>query len=80
MMQVCSSVVNLRMLKIFVCFSLFFFQTIITMINQAIGASGVVSQQCKAVVSQYGEAIMDLLLSQVKTSFTFISVFSINHG
>jgi hypothetical protein len=23
---------------------------------------------------------MDLLLSQVKTSFTFISVFSINHG
>jgi phytepsin len=50
------------------------------MINQAIGASGVVSQQCKAVVSQYGEAIMDLLLSQVKTSFTFISVFSINHG
>ncbi|CAK7351433.1 unnamed protein product [Dovyalis caffra] len=40
--------------------------TIITMINHAIGASGVVSQQCKAVVSQYGEAIMDLLLSEAQ--------------
>ncbi|KAL3576024.1 hypothetical protein D5086_021307 [Populus alba] len=39
---------------------------IITMINHAIGASGVVSQQCKAVVSQYGEVIMDLLLSEVQ--------------
>uniref|UniRef100_A0A6N2KIQ6 Peptidase A1 domain-containing protein n=1 Tax=Salix viminalis TaxID=40686 RepID=A0A6N2KIQ6_SALVM len=29
--------------------------TIITMINHAMGASGVVSQQCKAVVSQYGQ-------------------------
>ncbi|KAJ4826247.1 hypothetical protein Tsubulata_044547 [Turnera subulata] len=38
--------------------------TVITMINHAIGASGVVSQQCKAVVAQYGQAILDLLLSQ----------------
>ena len=79
MMQIRSSVVNLCMLK-YLFVSLSFFQTIITMINQAIGASGVVSQQCKAVVSQYGETIMDLLLSEVKTSLTFISVFSINHG
>ncbi|XP_016500121.2 aspartic proteinase-like [Nicotiana tabacum] len=38
--------------------------TIITMINQAIGASGVASQQCKSVVEQYGQTIMDLLLAE----------------
>ncbi|KAL9452128.1 hypothetical protein AB3S75_008010 [Citrus x aurantiifolia] len=38
--------------------------TVITMINHAIGASGVVSQQCKAVVEQYGQTILDLLLSE----------------
>ncbi|KAF8031573.1 hypothetical protein BT93_D0709 [Corymbia citriodora subsp. variegata] len=36
--------------------------TVITMINQAIGASGVASQECKAVVAQYGQTIIDLLL------------------
>lgn len=46
-------------------------QTVITMINHAIGASGVVSQQCKAVVEQYGQTILDLLLSEVDT-FDFI--------
>ncbi|KAJ7967721.1 aspartic proteinase-like [Quillaja saponaria] len=40
--------------------------TVITMINHAIGASGVVSQECKAVVSQYGQAIMDLLLVEAQ--------------
>ena len=35
------------------------------MINKAIGASGVVSQQCKTVVDQYGQTILDLLLSEV---------------
>lgn len=40
--------------------------SIVTMINHAIGASGVVSQQCKAVVQQYGETIIDLLLSQAQ--------------
>lgn len=35
------------------------------MINQAIGASGVASQQCKSVVEQYGQTIMDLLLAEV---------------
>ncbi|KAH0718147.1 hypothetical protein KY285_014178 [Solanum tuberosum] len=38
--------------------------TVITMINHAIGASGVVSQQCKTVVQQYGQTIMDLLLTE----------------
>lgn len=40
--------------------------TIITMINHAIGASGVVSQECKAVVQQYGQTIMDLLLAEAQ--------------
>ncbi|PIA28811.1 hypothetical protein AQUCO_06600021v1 [Aquilegia coerulea] len=38
--------------------------TIITEINHAIGAAGVVSQECKMVVSQYGEMILELLLTQ----------------
>ncbi|KAK3433456.1 hypothetical protein EUGRSUZ_D01351 [Eucalyptus grandis] len=38
--------------------------TVITMINNAIGASGVASQECKAVVAQYGQTIMDLLLAE----------------
>lgn len=41
------------------------FQTVITMINHAIGASGVVSMECKAVVEQYGPTIMDMLSSGV---------------
>ncbi|CAL0301145.1 unnamed protein product [Lupinus luteus] len=36
---------------------------VITMINQAIGASGVASQECKAVVNQYGQTILDLLFT-----------------
>ncbi|WZZ80123.1 hypothetical protein YC2023_100695 [Brassica napus] len=40
--------------------------TIITMINHAIGASGVASQQCKTVVDQYGQTILDLLLSETQ--------------
>ncbi|XP_074339965.1 aspartic proteinase A1-like isoform X2 [Apium graveolens] len=37
---------------------------VITMINHAIGAVGVVSQECKTVVDQYGQKIMDLLLTE----------------
>ncbi|KAE8680230.1 Aspartic proteinase A1 [Hibiscus syriacus] len=37
---------------------------IITQINHAIGASGVVSQECKAVVSEYGDKIIDMLLAK----------------
>ncbi|KAE8689695.1 Aspartic proteinase A2 [Hibiscus syriacus] len=37
--------------------------TVITMINQAIGAAGVANQECKAVVQQYGQTIIDLLVS-----------------
>ncbi|XP_057986458.1 aspartic proteinase isoform X2 [Hevea brasiliensis] len=40
--------------------------TVVTMINQAIGATGVVSQECKAVVARYGQTIMDLLLAEAQ--------------
>ena len=35
------------------------------MINKAIGANGVVSQECKAVVQQYGQNILEMLLAEV---------------
>lgn len=45
--------------------SFFFFgKAVITMINQAIGANGVASQECKAVVEQYGQTIIDLLVAE----------------
>ncbi|KAL3627450.1 hypothetical protein CASFOL_028813 [Castilleja foliolosa] len=40
--------------------------TVVAMINHAIGAKGVVSQECKAVVEQYGQTIMDLLLAEAQ--------------
>ncbi|EOA34173.1 hypothetical protein CARUB_v10021675mg [Capsella rubella] len=39
---------------------------VIAMINKAIGASGVVSQQCKTVVDQYGQTILELLLAKTQ--------------
>ncbi|GBG66410.1 hypothetical protein CBR_g60063 [Chara braunii] len=38
---------------------------VIAEINQAIGATGVISQQCKQMVTQYGPMIVDLLQAQV---------------
>ncbi|KAM7273408.1 hypothetical protein ACFE04_028072 [Oxalis oulophora] len=38
----------------------------ITEINHAIGAEGVVSTECKQVISQYGDLIWELLISGVK--------------
>ncbi|PKA66567.1 Aspartic proteinase oryzasin-1 [Apostasia shenzhenica] len=35
-------------------------------INQKIGAAGVVSQECKAVVAQYGQQILDLLVAEAQ--------------
>ncbi|XP_057419533.1 aspartic proteinase [Lotus japonicus] len=40
--------------------------TVITMINHAIGASGVVSTECKAIVAEYGQTIIDLLLADAE--------------
>ncbi|KAE8670557.1 Aspartic proteinase [Hibiscus syriacus] len=42
---------------------------VIAMINHEIGATGVVSQECKAVVQQHGQTIIDLLLAEVNSSF-----------
>ncbi|KAJ8752228.1 hypothetical protein K2173_003864 [Erythroxylum novogranatense] len=39
---------------------------IVTEINHAIGAEGVVSAECKLIVSQYGDMIWDLLISGVQ--------------
>ncbi|KAK7284461.1 hypothetical protein RJT34_19207 [Clitoria ternatea] len=39
---------------------------VVTEINHAIGAEGVLSVECKDVVSQYGEKIWDLLISGMK--------------
>lgn len=53
-------------------------QTIVTQINHAIGAEGIVSMECKTIVSQYGEMIWDLLVSGVCSfSLLFISHFSV---
>uniref|UniRef100_A0A2P2JHI6 Uncharacterized protein MANES_15G068900 n=2 Tax=Rhizophora mucronata TaxID=61149 RepID=A0A2P2JHI6_RHIMU len=38
--------------------------SIITEVNHAIGATGVVSQECKAVVAEYGDTIMKMLLEK----------------
>nr|AAC34854.1 senescence-associated protein 4 [Hemerocallis hybrid cultivar] len=40
--------------------------TVITEINHKIGAAGVVSQECKAVVQQYGQQILDMLIAQTQ--------------
>lgn len=40
--------------------------TVITMINRAIGASGVVSQECKAVIQQYGRTMIALLVGEAQ--------------
>ncbi|KAI3753371.1 hypothetical protein L2E82_25423 [Cichorium intybus] len=40
--------------------------TIVTQINQAIGASGVMSNECKALIDEYGKSILDMLVSQTK--------------
>nr|GLL23013.1 cyprosin-like [Ipomoea trifida] len=38
---------------------------VIAQINHEIGASGVISQECKSVVANYGKTILDMLLSEV---------------
>ncbi|KAL0306881.1 UNVERIFIED_CONTAM: Aspartic proteinase A1 [Sesamum radiatum] len=46
-----------------------YWQTVVTLINHAIGATGVVSQECKSVVSVYGKTILELLLSKAALLF-----------
>jgi len=40
--------------------------TVITQINHAIGASGVMSQECRTIVDQYGKLIIEMLLSEAQ--------------
>ena len=47
-----------------------------TEINHAIGAEGIVSQECKEVVSQYGNMIWDLLISRVSEFIIFATSHS----
>ncbi|XP_051125858.1 aspartic proteinase A1-like isoform X2 [Andrographis paniculata] len=58
--------------------------TLVAMINHAIGATGLVSQECKAVVEQYGQTIVDLLLSDAQPkkicSQVGLCTFDGNHG
>lgn len=42
-----------------------FLKSVIAQINNAIGAAGVVSQECKAVVAQYGKTILDKMVNEV---------------
>ncbi len=37
-------------------------------INLAIGATGIVSNECKMVVQEYGDQIIEMLLEQVEMS------------
>ncbi|KAK9056768.1 hypothetical protein SSX86_024131 [Deinandra increscens subsp. villosa] len=39
---------------------------VITQINQAIGAAGMMSQQCKTLVNQYGKTILEMLLYETQ--------------
>jgi hypothetical protein len=59
-----------------------YLQAIIAQVNNAIGAEGIISTECKEVVSQYGEMILELLIAQVclllhYSSFLPISIYEI---
>ncbi|KAJ8764619.1 hypothetical protein K2173_006701 [Erythroxylum novogranatense] len=40
--------------------------TVITQINHAIGASGIISQECKTMVAQYGKMIIEMLVAKTQ--------------
>ena len=52
-------------------------QPIIAEVNHAIGATGVVSQECKAIVAEYGETIIKMLLAKVYASFSGLLYYSL---
>lgn len=49
------------------------FQSVVTQINHAIGAEGIVSLQCKNVVFKYGNLIWEFLISGVRSLFSKFS-------
>lgn len=63
-----------------IMFLILCFQAIIAQVNHAIGATGVVSQECKTLVSEYGEVIIDMLLSKVYVPFKHVIVVLQSHG
>lgn len=40
-------------------------------VNHAIGAEGIISTECKEVVREYGEMILELLIAEVWCWFPF---------
>jgi phytepsin len=46
----------------------------VTQINHAIGGEGVVSMECKEIVSEYGDMIWDLLVAGV-CSFFLLAIY-----
>ena len=46
-------------------------QTIVAQVNHAIGAEGIISTECKEVVREYGEMILELLIAEVWCWFPF---------
>ncbi|XP_072960150.1 aspartic proteinase-like isoform X2 [Typha angustifolia] len=40
--------------------------TVVAQVNHAIGAEGVISMECKEVVQQYGELILEMLIAQTR--------------
>ncbi|XP_020877668.1 aspartic proteinase A3 isoform X2 [Arabidopsis lyrata subsp. lyrata] len=54
--------------------------TVITMINHAIGAQGIVSRECKAVVDQYGKTMLNSLLAQKVCSQIGVCAYDGTHS
>lgn len=55
-------------------FNSFLVQTIVAQVNHAIGAEGIISTECKEVVREYGEMILELLIAQVWCWFPFFYI------
>lgn len=54
------------------------FQTVITEINHVIGASGIVSEECKTLVAEYGKIVLEILMAEVSIiGFEFLHIDSI---
>ena len=56
---------------LFVCL-----QEIISEINHAIGATGIISGECKTVVEKYSDFIIQLLMSEVSRLIKFAHIMS----
>ncbi|GAB4859444.1 hypothetical protein Ancab_010910 [Ancistrocladus abbreviatus] len=59
-----------------------YWQTVVARINHAIGDSGVVSQECKAMAPEYGQTILEMLLSEAlpKKIWLHIGLYTFNEN